>query len=221
MRRNPEYRRDYADAQSDFSPIYNPPMLEGESLSAYLARISKDGVEPVRIRRTTFYANKWHMTPDLSDPYGDELPIFQLPYPRFTEWEDIGGSFHPDAEDNSDERNVAVAPQVQNPRYPTLTFDLTLPLKAQVVQASTLLEGLKWKGEIPKKSNLMEDKFVRYLRLLDARNAGAKTKEIIEIIEDYKNLDSSRFKSYQAQDTVSDNDKAANRLMNEPLRILS
>ncbi len=221
MRRNPEYRRDYADAQSDFSPIYNPPMLEGESLSAYLTRISKDGVEPVRIRRMTFYANKWHMTPNLSDPYGDDLPIFQLPYPLFADWEDIGGLFHPDANDNSDEQNLAIAPQVQEPRFPTLTFDLTLPLKAQVGQALALLKELKWEGKIPKKSNLMLSKFVRYIRLLDALEMHTKTKDIVNGIEDYQNLGTTVASEYQAQDTVSDNKKAAMLLMNNPLQLLS
>ena len=59
-----------------------------------------------------------------------------------------------------------------------------------------------------------------YLRVLDAKEAGAKTRDIIAEIKAYRTLGTSADTGYAALDRVSDHLKRARQLLDNPLSIL-
>jgi len=212
MRRNPEYKKDYSEAKEKPGLIYDPPKLEGESNSEYMQRTIGQELDPTSCAAKVYYALKWGMEPPVQDPNCGDAPKFLLPFPQLTKWDDIGKYF---------QREESVGPVLQSLQFPTLTFDLTRPLNPQVKQTKKILKELAVDMSGRKQFNVLPEDWRCYLRLLDALNAMAKTKEIITVIEDYKKLDSTKFSGYKAHDAVSDDKKAIKRLMDDPLRILS
>ena len=272
MRRNESYRTDYESFVSTHARIYEPPRLEGESVTDWALRAERQGTEPVSVNRKWFYASKWGIWPPMKDPSDDIAPEFRLPYPKVVSSEEVADYFGPAVSSIATKEEQPFAPVEPAFDRPILAFHLWQPLKPQMQQAKRVLKEMqkalerkkqelqelqdqekidavnpaktsnkgwsvpqwisdplskvakkknkKKKIVAPSSANVHKDVWLRYLRLLDAFATGAKANYIVTVIEDYQDKDDTHAGGYEAQTALSYHKIAANRLVNDPLRIL-
>ena len=212
LRRNPDYRKEFANTKTLNSPIFVPPKHDDETEQEWGNRVIAAGGEPEKLARTVFGARRWRMKSPMQDPKSNDCPRFLEPYPKKLEWDDVGKYF---------EEPGPHAPIMQRPDKATVVFDLQRRLPAQIRDAKLQLSSMKKK--IPKKSktNIQKFEWQRYLRILDAKAAGVENNIIIQKIEPFAILDNTVASGYAANDRLSDNLGRARELLNDPLQILS
>ncbi len=212
LRRNPEYRQEFEKSQKLHLPIYDPPKHKGESDNAWMHRVIREDRDPKQLHPYVYYAIKWRMQPPIHDPENNQPPVFLSPFPvEAHRWDHLSDYYINEADE---------APTTQRTEYSVLVFDLRRPIKEQLRQARLQLKVRESQVQKSEHRNLQPSQWQIYLRLLDAKEAGAGTKDIIQNIDDYAVLPNSAADGYIADDRVSDNLQAARKLMNNPLSIL-
>lgn len=212
LRRNPDYRKEFADANTSKSPIFVPPKYDDETEQEWGNRVIVAGGVPEKLARTVFGARRWRMKPPMHDPQSNDCPQFLKPYPRLLEWDDVGRYF---------EEPGPHAPFMQRPDKATIVFNLQRPLPVQIHDAKLQLSSMQKKVPKRPKTNIQKNEWQRYIRILDAKSAGVENKIIIKEIEHFAILDNTVATGYAATDRLSDNLKRARELLNDPLQILS
>lgn len=202
LRRNPEYIADYASI-----PERNSKALE---------KIRKSLGNGARLAfpAERYFGQKWRISGEAQDPADDEVPDFlfylpEMPMPNrvllyYEEPDEIGQAD-------------------QLPGFAVLVFRLREDLEPQLWGASRMLNRLQEEqGLVPTKKNLKPEQFATYLRVLDAKNASASTKEMVQNItwyDDVANKTGADWQ-YQAQKRIGRDHKKAKGLVHDPWSIL-
>ena len=194
MRRNAKYRDDFAKAAKAWKAIprkkfmyVGPGAIEAERLSRELGA-------------------KWGQLGAIADPSCDAVPKFTLSGPTQPDGQQVDDFYYePDQSGHF----------IQKPEFATLTFDLRRPLRPQLKRAGSLLQAREKRVKSIKPARSSETTWGLYLRVLDAKEAGVKTSEIIAAIKAYKIID-----YYAALDRVSDHLKRARQLRDNPLALI-
>lgn len=202
MRRNAAYRSDFASVHA----------LTKKQLDMYRGEAG-EGVRPI-ITPAKSLGWKWQMDGAIQDPADDAVPAFRLSAPeapllngldRYYEIPDDCGQARP------------------LPEFSVLVFRLDQDLDTQLSAASQLLRVLqKRTGDRPKRKNLRPLEFPTYLRVLDAREVKATTKEIVANIAAYKSVAKKTDAAwgYEAQKRINNDMQKAKDLVTNPLSIL-
>jgi hypothetical protein len=199
MRRNGAYRADYAKAAAAWKEVPRSGGLYTSGRAYEVDRLARG------------LGAKWGQLDPIANPDQDEVPRFFL-----------SGPIEPDSEQvqtfycEHEESGLVL----QRPEFATLTFDLRRPLRPQLRRAESML-AIRRKGISvirPARSSAREWRL--YLRVLDAKEAGAKTHQIITEIKAYRILGTSAETKYAAHDRVSDHLKRARQLRDNPLSIM-
>ena len=212
LRRCPDYIKEFADAQTLSGPIFVPKKNDNETDREWENRVIHDGGEPEKLARTVFGARRWRMKPPMHDPQSSDSPRFLEPYPRLLEWDDVG-KYYEEPEPN--------APIMRQMDKAIFVFNLLSPLPSQIDSAKLQLTSLQKEVSKKARTNIQRNEWKRYLRILDAKAAGAKNKAIIQGIKYFAVLDNTAASGYAAADRLSDNLSRARELQNDPLQILS
>jgi len=199
MRRNAIYREDFAQFAKALkaAPRKGHLFLDGKAAEA-----DQLGRE---------LGAKWGQIALIANPTYDAVPPFFLVGPFEPDGEQVNSFYY---EPNESELFN------QKLEFATLTFDLRRPLRPQLKRARCLLQERKKGVTSIKPTRSSEKEWGLYLRVLDAKEAGAKTSEIIGTIEAYKDLDNSIDSKYAASDRVSDHHKRAQALRDDPLSLI-
>lgn len=209
LRRNPEYRADYALIQDlraaltkDHGPyaqakgawradprawIYVPPREIGESLNHWRNRAAATaGTHMIEEWYVTWYRAKWKLKSRLPDPRDPAEPRFQPlaeKWPLYPTWGEVGEFYRngPDELDGSD--------WWASSGYVVAVFDLTVPvndqLKALKAHLQKQLVAAKADGLGPlklKKPGSPSVIFRTYLRALDAAQAGVAEADMGKVL---------------------------------------
>ena len=202
LRRNSNYRSDYAAMLDSFSDMHK---------SSSFLRSSQDVVErgPAILTAEEALGEKWGMSRAV-DPVGDSHPEFRLLYPKELDWDSVQAYY--EAEDDEAPINIIAD-------FSILAFDLTLDIDHQIAVAREYLSRRCHDSDDKKKRSRKQSLWTTYLRLLDA-GPDVATKEIINHIETYDNIENTVETAYRATDNVSDHKQSARRLCDEPSLIL-
>ena len=209
LRRNDEYGADFEMATCSGDPVYDPPKLSNESDRQWVARVVQGNNEPRKSHPLTGLGAKWGLT-QMQDPADDSTPAFLPAYPFLPDWSDLDSLYGQD----TDEAPISMRPDVA-----VIAFDATKPLSKQLELAKNLFFS-RQEGVTARRKNWKPDNWALYLRLLDAKDAGAETPEIIAAIDEYSVLPNDAASGYLADDRVFDHLKQARRLCAEPISIL-
>ena len=205
MRRNPDYRADYAEAAKKLAQCPGN-WLHGHG---HKGKPAIRMMEALELSRERGFA--WGQRDEIADPAQDSVPPFLTVFPIAPNAEQVDLFFY---------RPMEHAPYVQKPEYATLTFDVRRPLPAQLKRAMELLNSRKKQVDPIKVPHKGSQQWPTYLRLLDADEAGVSTAEIIQAIEAYKCLSNEAADGYTASDRVSDHRKRARELLADPLSLI-
>lgn len=183
---------------------------ETRNSSSFL-RTSQDIVErgPAILTLEEALGHKWGMNRAV-DPDGDKQPKFRPLYPKELDWDSVKQYY--EAEDDEAPINIIAD-------FSILAFDLTLDIDPQIAVAREYLSHRCCDSDDKKKRSRKQSLWTTYLRLLDA-GPDVATKEIINLIETYDNIENIVETGYRATDSVSDHKQSARRLCDEPLSIL-
>ena len=209
LRRNNEYKADFKAATCSKEPVYDPPKLSNESDRQWIARAVEADKEPRKLNPLTGLGEKWGLE-QLQDPADDSAPSFLQAYPFLPNWRDLDSLYDRDAHES---------PIRMRPDIAVIAFDTARPLSKQLERAKDLFFS-RQEVVTGRRKNWKPDNWALYLRLLDAKNAGAETAEIIAAIDKYSILPNDAASGYLADDRVSDDLKQARRLCAEPTSIL-
>jgi hypothetical protein len=199
MRRNPIYRADHAKAADAWAQVPR----QGQFFMGGGAYKAEQFAREL--------GAKWGQLDPIANPDRDEVPRFLLAGPIEPDGEQVAGFYL--LEEQSD------TPQ-QQLEFATLTFDLRRPLNPQLSRARLLLRERKKSVATVRPVRSSESQWPLYLRVLDAKEAGAKTSEIIAAIYAYRKLREEINKIYAAQDRVADHWKRARQLRDDPLSLI-
>jgi len=198
MRRNPRYRADYGRIAN---------------ARAHLPRAGhffKGGkaFEIDRLARAS--GAHWGQLEAIADPANDRVPAFFLHAPVQPNGEQVDAFFcDPDSSGQFE----------QKPEFATLVFDVRRPLRQQIQRARVLLQCRQEAQPLIKPVRSAPIQWQLYLRVLDAKEAGASSGQVIVTIKAYKHLGNKADASYAAQDRISDHYKMARSLRDNPLRL--
>ncbi len=199
MRRNQTYRTDYARVAASWEKVPRIGRLHFSGKAYDVDRLARD------------LGAKWGQLDPIANPDQDGVPRFFL-----------AGPIEPDSEQvqtfycEHEESGLVL----QRPEFATLTFDLRRPLPPQLRRAESLLV-IRRKGiSVVRPARSSEKQWLLYLRVLDAKEAGAKTSQIIDAIYAYRKLREAINRKYAAQDTVADHLKRAQQLRDDPLSLI-
>jgi hypothetical protein len=198
LRRNPKYRNDYQVAQACMSPHQS---------KAWCYHVT-GGDEPI----TSRLGKKWEILGPIHDPNVDRPPIFMPSYPREPNFDDAAEFFDATPDEGG--------PALQLPEFATLVFNLHRPLAPQIERASKRLKDRQALVAIQKGPHKGSEKWPLYLRILDARETGATTADIVNSIKDYALLGNDVADGYPASKALSANLESANSLVERALTIL-
>jgi hypothetical protein len=194
MRRSPKYRADYELVAQAWKAVPR---------KGHLFR----GMKASHVEATAWQLGaKWGLLGPIVDPSCDRAPSFILHGPIQPDGEQVLSFYC-----GSDDTDMLV----QRPEFATLTFDLRRPLRPQIGRAETVLRRRKKGVKSIRPVRSSEKQWPLYLRVLDAKDARAKTSEIIKSIKAYSILE-----HYAALDRVSDHLKAARKLRDNPLALI-
>jgi hypothetical protein len=205
LRRNPEYKKDFAAAQSG-------QVKKGPSWLHY----PTGGDEPIAWR----LGRKWQIIGPIRDPLNNRPPVFVMQYPIDSDLEEISEFCGDPSEEDDTHDPQAGGPIPQPRRHVTLVFDLRRPMPPQIKRATKLLRTKQALVSLERPPHKGSDKWLLYLRILDAKDAGASNTEILETITAYSKLGNEAADGYAAAKAVSANLKAARLLRNRALTIL-
>jgi hypothetical protein len=206
MRRNSEYRADYAESKAAWKAIPrdgHSHIYRGESAERALAadELSRK------------LGAKWGQRGPIWDPSSDQVPPWFGAFPIEPDADEVD-SYYRESEPGG------LLEQV--PEFVTLTFDARMPIPPQLERAGAIIEARQL--QVGTESTVNKGLYIwpTYLRLLDALEAGASTPDIINGIETYLELkdtgkDGAR---YPANDRISDHKKSALGLRANPLALL-
>jgi len=209
LRRNVEYQAEYEKAAKCGDPVYDPPKLDNESDSQWIGRVIQDDTEPRKSHPLIGLAVKWGLA-ILQDPAGKSVPEFLPAYPFLPEWSALDALYG---------REIDDAPIRMKPDVAVIAFDVSRPLSKQLDLAKRLFFS-RQADVTARRKNWKPGNWTLYLRLLDAKVAGAATSEIIAAIDEYSVLPNDAASGYLADDRVSDHLKQARRLCSDPLSVL-
>jgi hypothetical protein len=198
LRRNPGYCKDYQHAQ----------VAVPHEASPTWSVVAPGGDEPLTWR----LGRDWKILGPIRDPKDDAPPIFMATYPREPQYDDVGEFFGASPDDG------ASAPQ--RSEFATLVFDLRRPLAPQIARATERLKQRQAVIPVQKAPHKGSEKWPLYLRLLDAKRAGASTQEIIAAVKTYALLGNEAADGYAADKAVAANFQAATSLLGRALTIL-
>jgi hypothetical protein len=199
MRRNAEYRNDFMQVAQAWKQVPRSGRNYRGPEAVDVDQLARD------------LGLKWKQLGPIADPANDATPLFFVAGPIEPDGEQVQAFYETiDMSDRSEQLR----------EFATLTFDLSRPLPEQLRRAAILLR--KRKATVPSikpaRSSVAQWRF--YLRVLDAKQAGAGTDEIIAAISAYKALGTTAESKYAAQDRVSDHLKRARQLLKNPLSLL-
>ncbi len=209
MRRNQQYKQDYETAIHTKGLIFDPPKNNNESQTQWERRVILAGAEPQTYRQVVYYAAKWGMKSPIQDPAIDAPPIFLFPYPKsVTRLDQVDAYFHTNESE--------YAPVTLKSEYLMVVLSKNRSLDKQ-------LKGLKaiMNKEITLMDKPKNKKFTHwktYLRLHDAKSQNISSKEITKYIKEYGAVEGNTDNKYPH--LVSDHNKSANDLLQNPLSIL-
>jgi hypothetical protein len=200
LRRNPEYRSDYAALLKSRSEIKRttPHLRKRADVVEYGADV---------ISSEEALGIKWSMERAV-DPDGDRLPAFSSVYPRELGWPEVQEFYSSNAPD---------APISVSPPFLVLAFDLSGDIKSQAAKTLNILSNRAQAQDAKRKRQRAE--WTVYLRLLDAGDE-VSTNEIATHISDYQQIENDVETGYRRTDRVSDHKAAAKRLLDDPLSII-
>lgn len=197
MRRNAAYRQDFFQVATAWK---NAPR-EGPFY------VGDAAFEAERLGREL--GAKWGQLGSIADPASDAVPTFFLAGPIEPDGEQVDAFYR---------EGVGSGPALQVQEFATLTFDLRRPLRPQLARAGSMLRKRK-KGVAALKSvRSSASQWKTYLQLLDAKESGAKTPEIVLKIDPYRGL--GKKDKHAASDRVFDHCKRALQLRENPLTLL-
>jgi hypothetical protein len=197
LRRNPEYCKDYQLAEVSAPKKTGPAWLV----------VAPGGEEPLSWK----LGKKWQISGPIRDPKNNDPPLFMAAYPREPHLDGIAEFF-------ADTDKGGSTPQSSD--FATLVFDLRRQLVPQIKRATERLNQRQALIAVQKSPHKGSEKWPLYLRLLDAKRAGASTAEIIATIETYAHLGNEAADGYAADKAVAANLKAASLLLRRALTIL-
>ncbi len=202
LRRNLSYRSEYAAMLNSFSEMYK---------SSSFLRSSQDIVErgPAILSREEALGEIWGMNRAF-DPDGDASPEFRPLYPRELDWDSVKQYY--EAEDDEAPINIIAD-------FSVLAFDLTSDIDAQITVAREFLSRRCHDSNDKTVPSRKQSLWTTYLRLLDA-GPDVATKDIINHIETYDDVENIVETGYRATNRVSVQKQSARRLCDEPLLIL-
>jgi hypothetical protein len=153
---------------------------------------------------------KWGQFGSIADPDSDRVPQFVSPGPILASEDWYASLYYARDADTA----------LQNSAFVTMTFNLRRPLRPQLRTAKSVLTERRTHFPVARPSRASIRLCGLYLRVLDAKRAGASTKAIIKAIGAYRQLDNTAASGYAATDRVSDHYKYARELMANPLQLL-
>jgi len=212
LRRNVEYRDDYAAAAK----------TRGPRLSASVHMKLGGASETQNVQLWWDLGVKWWIDGPIRDPSRNDAPLFFRGFPWQPNSKQIERFYQTVADAALMERATSPheVPDEQRPEFATLVFDLRKPLPDQITRAGKLLKARQtmvpkeFKKDPPHKGS---KNWPIYIRLLDAREAGVTCTQIA------KTLLKSAFGSKTAYDPVKKIEKQLTRardLRADPLSIL-
>lgn len=201
LRRNPEYRQDYANfiarvsdlekkfgqdwKQQDSARENIPPKKPGESCKAWRFRCDVEGEKAQSLPLEQWYAQKWGLRERMGDP--DQgitdyiIFITTSDFPRRIEILDHAHDLFQDqpiGEDSSGGEELFIRDGLA-----LIAFDLRIPVKKQITKAAKLLKAAKKRDGVKVKSvHKAKDKWAIYLRVLDGLAAGIGNAEIAKTL---------------------------------------
>lgn len=239
LRRNPDFQSDWAEYLAacrrlvpDFDPhvvldwdaeFYEhddyfrcePPRLEGESETAWIARVGRGSKMPLH----SWYAKRWgleHNFPDPFHPYEkSEMGLLDIRFITSASRVEIAGHLH-ECLDRDKQPLISRAPKQ------ALIIDYSIPIEQQLNAAKKYLlahqrllirEGIV--NEFPKK--IPRKELVIYLRLLDANASEVAAKDIAAAIYP---KDKNEHPDYAASDKVRKGLATATQWRDEWFRFL-
>ncbi len=178
LRRNAEYREDYAKAKA-IQELHQGKFLD---LELKVSHESEDDLPDSWV-----VGARWWINGPIRDPALNEPPLFISGFPWQPNSKQVENFFCVDA-DRAAWENIVTPheiPRVQRPEFATLVFDLRKPLSDQVARARKTLSDRQatLKTEIKKSPpHKGSTNWPLYIRLLDAREAEATYAEIAHLI---------------------------------------
>jgi len=168
MRRNDKYRSDYAGFVSARKKLRRVgPHVRDPAAWDIDARGFQLGAD-------------WGQLGSIADPARDEVPRFFVLGPLEPDGEQLEAFFK-----NADERSIGV----QKEEFATLVFDVRRPLSEQLRRAKSMLRRRRKSVTSIKPVRAADRMWLLYLRVLDAREAGAPSKQITALLKQYQHLD--------------------------------
>jgi hypothetical protein len=204
MRRNPDYRADFAGLKTAKSH-YDPSKKDGENEQDWIRRVMASGGEPVRMTPNEQFVRKWRVI-QIRDPNSAGPPDFDV-FPIRPVFDEIKKYF----EDDESCRQVA--------GFAVLVFDLGSGVAAQLDRGKAWLLAHQ-KSSKGKRRNIWPKHWITYLRLIDAHLVGAESPEIRAQLEEYLPESEDADHKHKAADRFADHRKAAFALRDDPLSIL-
>jgi hypothetical protein len=205
LRRNADYRADYTAAKAEFEQL----AAKVGSRSKLVAQFRGGLPNPLATAGRRWFIDGAIHDPDLSNPAEFLITVF----PCLLDWERRDDYFAPVAVDDDAIR--------QRDPYAVVVFNLSRPLKSQLAQAARLLAQRQEKVLPTTGRNWKPKEWLRSLRLLDAKVAGATTKAILAgMPEYYQHLPLSLDGKAVAADRLSDHLYVARHLCHCPFVLL-
>jgi hypothetical protein len=199
MRRNPQYRKDYAKSRRAWKRVPR---------NGYFFRtgVKLDTAE----RLSHLLGAKWWQLGEIADPARDKIPAQLVAFPIRLHYSDIDTFYIEAGESGS---------VLQVPGYVTMTFDVSRPISPQLTRAGVILEKYAAKVEKEHSVNKGRGQWPLYLRVLDALEAGASRHEIINEIVYYKKMKKPVDGKYRASTHLSNHIKSAKVLLANPVSL--
>jgi hypothetical protein len=202
MRRNAVYRADFASV----------PALTTKQHHKY-TKAGFSGATPLFTPDKGLGA-KWQIDGVIQDPADDAVPVFRFSIPDAPLLNGLEKYYEePDGSGQAEPRRFCCV----------LVFRLDQDLDMQLDAADRGLRYLqKKRGYRLKRRNLWRLVFATYLRVLDAKAAPAKTKEIVTTIAAYESVAKKTDADweYQAQKRINKDLRKAKKLVKNPWSIL-
>lgn len=193
--------------------VHNPPLNQNESRDEWGSRAIMHTSEPSLIWYEDYYREEWGIVNFFPDParIANPPPKFKFSslYPIAPRFGAVKDYFEDDE------------PFPQALGAAVLVFDLGLPIKEQWERSYRLLIELRDEQLKTKKIDAIKKVYTpgyfadlskSYLRVLDAKECGAKNAEIAGILRPYQ--DNTKETSYSASKTISKQYKQAMRYVN-------
>lgn len=201
MRRNPDYRHDHESARHGQTAIFVE--TSGFGLPAGTGLNFKQCV-------ASFYGARWGQAPTIQDPACDAVPDFRV-FPLELGAESVGAFFQVSRPSGG---------LIQHPHFLTIAIDLRGPASTQLAEIRELIKRRQKGIPVRKPTQPAIKEWKLYLRVLDAMDVGAKSKEIIAVLDYEKNYASTGAQADATSKRLSAHRKQARRLRDDPLAIL-